>query len=369
MIDLEEVKKIMEVQERLISSIDLTYLHIKRQSLYTKLEMANKRGDQRDAKYIGAEIKEVEEITKLCADVGGSMQAILELYKSPEIVCNKQMLKVLEEEFINAKQKTERLEIITCFRGKYDKGDAIIEIHAGAGGVDAQDWAEILSEMYLNYAQKNNLKVDVLDKNKGDIAGIKSLTMKVYGEYAYGALKYETGVHRLVRNSPFDSKNRRHTSFASVQVLPSIEKNEDIVINPEDLKIETFRSGGAGGQNVNKTESAVRITHLPTGIVVACQNERSQMQNKEQALSVLVSKLTAININKQDEEKNKIIALQKKIEWGNQIRSYVFSPYTQVKDNRTDVVVTNVYAVLDGELSPFINAELKKFSSLIREET
>lgn len=368
MVDFEEVKKIMEIQERLISSIDLTYLHIKRQSLYAKLEMASKRGDHKTAKHLGAEIKEVEEITKLCADIDGSMQAILELSKSPEIMGNVQMLKVLEDEFNIAKQKTERLEIVTCFRGKYDKSDAIIEIHAGAGGVDAQDWAEMLGEMYLKYAQKNNLNAEVLDRNKGDVAGIKSMTIKVCGEYAYGALKYETGVHRLVRNSPFDSKSRRHTSFASVQVFPVVEKNEDVVINLEDLKIETFRSSGAGGQNVNKTESAVRITHLPTGIVVACQNERSQVQNKEQAFNVLISKLTAINLSKQDEEKNRIIECQKKIEWGNQIRSYVLSPYTQVKDNRTDVVVSNVFAVLDGELTVFINAEIKKFSSLIGEE-
>ena len=243
--------------------------------------------------------------------------------------------------------------------GKYDSYDAIMTLHAGAGGTEAQDWTEMLFRMYKMYAEKSDYKLKVLDVINGDDAGLKSITFEVSGENAYGFLKAEKGVHRLVRISPFDANARRHTSFASVEVMPKIEEKPNIEIRPEDLKIDTYRSSGAGGQNVNKTESAVRITHIPTGIVVACQIERSQVQNKETAMQMLYSKLVE---KEEQEELEKLAAIRgeiKKIEWGSQIRSYVFCPYTLVKDHRTNVETSSVGKVLDGDIDMFIEANLK----------
>ena len=253
----------------------------------------------------------------------------------------------------------------TLLNGKYDENNAIITIHSGAGGTESQDWANMLFRMYSRYSERSKFKLNVLDVQEGDIVGIKSITFLVEGVNAYGYLSCEKGVHRLVRISPFDSGARRHTSFASVEVLPEIEDDEEILIRPEDLKIDTFRSSGAGGQHVNKTESAIRITHIPTGIVVACQTERSQIQNKENCLKMLRSKLAE---KKEQEENQKIKDLQgdlKKIEWGSQIRSYVFWPYTLVKDHRSDFESTNVQAVMDGDLQDFINAYLSKKNAKI----
>ena len=253
----------------------------------------------------------------------------------------------------------------TLLNGKYDENNAIITIHSGAGGTESQDWANMLFRMYSRYSERSKFKLNVLDVQEGDIVGIKSITFLVEGVNAYGYLSCEKGVHRLVRISPFDSGARRHTSFASVEVLPEIEDDEEILIRPEDLKIDTFRSSGAGGQHVNKTESAIRITHIPTGIVVACQTERSQIQNKENCLKMLRSKLAE---KKEQEENQKIKDLQgdlKKIEWGSQIRSYVFCPYTLVKDHRSDFESTNVQAVMDGDLQDFINAYLSKKNAKI----
>ena len=267
----------------------------------------------------------------------------------------KTLLSELEEELENA-----RLE--TLLSGKYDSYNAILTIHAGAGGTEAQDWANMLYRMYCMYAEKNNFKVSVLDVLDGEEAGIKSITFSVSGEFAYGYLKAEKGVHRLVRISPFDANARRHTSFASVEVMPEIEEAPDIVIRPEDLKIDTYRSSGAGGQHVNKTESAIRITHIPTGIIVACQTQRSQVQNKETAMKMLYSKL----VEKQEsEEMEKLANIRgdiKKIEWGSQIRSYVFCPYTMVKDHRTNFETSDVQGVMDGDLQGFINEYLKRTS-------
>lgn len=251
------------------------------------------------------------------------------------------------------------LEINTLLSGKYDTNNTIITLHPGAGGTESQDWTQMLYRMYTRWAQDNGYEVKELDFLEGDEAGIKSVTFLVSGEYAYGYLKGEMGVHRLVRISPFDSGGRRHTSFASVEVLPEITDDIEIEINSDDLRIDTYRASGAGGQHINKTSSAVRITHIPTNIVVACQTERSQIQNKETALKMLKSKL--LNL-KEKENKEKIEDLkgnQMEIAWGSQIRSYVFCPYTLVKDHRTNYEVGNVQAVMDGDLNGFINAYLR----------
>ncbi len=266
----------------------------------------------------------------------------------------------IETELDKAEHDIEQLRLQTLLRGKYDSLNAIITLHAGAGGTEACDWTEMLYRMYICYAEKHGYKLTELDRVEGDGAGIKSVTFKVEGDNAYGYLKAEKGVHRLVRISPFDANSRRHTSFASVEVMPEIDNSDEIVIRPEELKVDTYRSSGAGGQHVNKTESAIRITHIPTGIIVACQNERSQVQNREQAMKMLMSKLIEKRESERMEEAASIKGEMKKIEWGSQIRSYVFCPYTMVKDHRTGCETGNIAAVMDGELDPFIIDYLKK---------
>ena len=266
----------------------------------------------------------------------------------------------LIEETHTLEDKVEEAKIQTLLTGKYDSFDAIMTLHSGAGGTEAQDWTEMLFRMYKMYAEKNNYKIKILDVLDGDEAGLKSITYEVQGENAYGFLKAEKGVHRLVRISPFDANARRHTSFASVEVMPKIEEKPNIEIRPEDLKIDTYRSSGAGGQHVNKTESAIRITHIPSGIVVACQTERSQVQNRETAMQMLYSKLVEKEENEELERLASIRGEIKKIEWGSQIRSYVFCPYTLVKDHRTNFEDTNIQAVMDGNIQGFINEYLKK---------
>lgn len=266
----------------------------------------------------------------------------------------------IERDLEKAENDIEELRLQTLLRGKYDGADAIMTLHAGAGGTEACDWTEMLYRMYICYAEKHGFKVTEYDRLAGDEAGIKSVTFKIEGDNAYGYLKAEKGVHRLVRISPFDSNARRHTSFSSLEVMPEIEDTGEIVIRPEELKVDTFRSSGAGGQHVNKTESAIRITHLPTGIIVACQNERSQVQNREQAMKMLMSKLIEKRESERMEEEAALKGEIKKIEWGSQIRSYVFCPYTMVKDHRTGCETGNVQAVMDGDLDAFIIEYLKK---------
>lgn len=253
----------------------------------------------------------------------------------------------------------EDLSVMLLLSSPYDESNAIMEIHSGAGGTEACDWADMLYRMYLRYAEKKNYKVELLDYQAGEEAGIKSVTFLVKGDYAYGYLKGEKGVHRLVRLSPFDSSNRRHTSFASVDVTPEVDQNIEIEIDEKDIRVDVYRSTGAGGQGVNTTDSAVRITHLPTGIVVTCQNERSQIQNKETALKVLKSKLYALEEQKREQELAKEKGEQRNIEFGSQIRSYVMHPYSLVKDHRTGRETNNVKAVLDGDLDMFIESYLK----------
>lgn len=254
----------------------------------------------------------------------------------------------------------DKLFLSTLLSGEYDKNDAILSIHAGAGGTEAQDWASMLARMYARYVERSGFTLEELDENRDVEAGLKSITYLVHGKNAYGYLKTEKGVHRLVRISPFDSAKRRHTSFASVDVTPDLPDDVEIEINPEDLRIDTYRSSGKGGQHVNKTDSAVRITHIPTGVVVQCQNERSQFQNKDRAMKMLYAKLLQIREEEKRETIEDIQGQYSQIAWGSQIRSYVFHPYTLVKDHRTGYEVGNVQAVMDGEIQGFIDASLRK---------
>ncbi len=259
-------------------------------------------------------------------------------------------------------QEIEQIQLETLLSGKYDKNNAILTLHPGAGGTESQDWAEMLYRMYTRWATKKGYEVKELDYLEGDEAGIKSVTFEIIGENAYGYMKGEMGVHRLVRISPFDAGGRRHTSFASLEVLPEITEDIEIEINPDDLRIDTYRASGAGGQHINKTSSAVRITHIPTNIVVACQSERSQIQNRETAIKMLKSKLYDLKEKEQKETINDLKGVQKDITWGSQIRSYIFCPYTLVKDHRTNFEIGNVQTVMDGNLDGFIESYLKFIS-------
>lgn len=268
-------------------------------------------------------------------------------------------IKEVLEETESLENNIEKLEISTLLSGKYDSNNAILTIHPGAGGTEAQDWAEMLYRMYTRWASQNGYNIKELDYLDGEEAGLKSVTFLVSGEYAYGYLKGEMGVHRLVRISPFDAGGRRHTSFASLEVLPEIAEDIEIDINPDDLRVDTYRSSGAGGQHINKTSSAIRITHIPTNIVVTCQSERSQIQNRETAMKMLKSKLLNLKEKENKEKIEDLKGIQMDIAWGSQIRSYVFCPYTLVKDHRTNYETGNVQAVMDGDLNGFIDSYLK----------
>ena len=274
---------------------------------------------------------------------------------------DKEMFSLIETENVEIKKELEELEINILLNGPYDKLNAVLELHSGAGGTEACDWANMLYRMYMRWCEKKGYKTEVIDIQDGDEAGIKSASIIVKGINVYGYLKNEKGVHRLVRLSPFDSNNRRHTSFASVDVTPLFENDDiDIEINPNDLRIDVYRSSGCGGQGVNTTDSAVRITHLPTKIVVTCQNERSQIQNKERAMEVLKNKLYQLEIEKRDQNLKEIKGNVMDINFGSAMRSYVMHPYSRVKDNRTSTETSNVLKVLDGDIDMFINDNLKK---------
>lgn len=283
------------------------------------------------------------------------VETLIELHEEGE-----QVLADLEREIAELEEQVSRTETKSLLSGQHDANNAIVTIHPGAGGTESQDWAEMLLRMYLRWAEKHGYKTEITDYQVGEEAGIKSVTFLVEGEFAYGYLFAEIGVHRLVRISPFDAGARRHTSFASVFVTPEIEEDVDIVVDEKDLKIDTYRSSGAGGQHVNVTDSAVRITHLPTGIVVQCQNERSQHRNKEVAMKILKSKLYEMEMERKRQELNRLEESKADIAWGSQIRSYVLHPYRMAKDHRTKVETAAVDAVLDGDLDEFINTYLQQ---------
>jgi peptide chain release factor 2 len=272
---------------------------------------------------------------------------------------DEELFELLESEMSTFEKKMKAYEIEVLLSGPYDDHDVLLEIHPGAGGTESQDWADMLYRMYQRYAQRQGYKVELLDYLAGEEAGIKSVTIRIKGDYAYGYLKAEHGVHRLVRISPFDSNQRRHTSFASCEIMPELDDDVDIDIKDEDIKIDVYRSSGAGGQSVNTTDSAVRITHLKTNIVVTCQNERSQIKNRETAMKMLKAKLIQEEIRKQEVELKQIKGDQQSIGWGSQIRSYVFHPYQMVKDHRTDAETAIIHDVMDGDIDLFINAYLK----------
>lgn len=275
-------------------------------------------------------------------------------------IADASMEKELSSEVEKIEVSVDRLELKTLLSGKYDRGNALLAIHAGAGGTDSQDWAEMLERMYLRWAESHGYKTDILDRTAGEEAGIKSVTIGVSGPLAYGYLHPEKGVHRLVRLSPFDAAHRRHTSFALVEVLPELDDLDEVKVSTDDIKMDVYKSSGAGGQNVQKNATAVRLTHIPTGLVVTCQNERSLVQNKENAMRVLKARLLEMKQEEQEEEISVLRGEYTKAEWGSQIRSYVLHPYQLVKDHRTDYEIGNTQAVLDGEIDPFIEAYLRK---------
>ena len=316
--------------------------------------------DRDNANTIISEMNSLKEIVNMVESLLEDINSDIELCELLLLDFDEDMLHNLEEDFKSLCKRIEKSEIFLLLSGPYDKNNCLLEIHSGAGGTEACDWADMLFRMYLRYLEKNNFKYEVLSYLDGDEVGLKSASIRVSGNYAYGYLKCEKGVHRLVRLSPFDANHKRHTSFASVDVTPEFDNNADIKIDEKDLKIDVYRASGAGGQHINRTESAVRITHLPTKIVVTCQNERSQIQNKEMCLNVLKGKLKLLEIERQEQEMNNIKGDNAITSFGSQIRSYVMHPYSLVKDHRTNYETSNVLKVLDGDISEFIEAYLKK---------
>ena len=339
---------------------DLTAKKEKILELQTKSEESNFWNNREEAEDLIRELNDLKGQVNRVEKVEDKIKANLEVLSLLELEYDESLQKEVEEETEQLNKELEELNLLLMLNGPYDKNNCILEIHPGAGGTESCDWASMLYRMYLRWCEKKNYKVTLLDYQDGDEAGIKSVSIMIKGLNAYGYLKNEKGVHRLVRLSPFDSNNRRHTSFASVEITPEINQDTNIEINEKDLKIDVYHSTGAGGQGVNTTDSAVRITHLPTKIVVTCQNERSQIQNKEQALKVLKNKLLMKKLEEQEQEMKGIKGEQANIEFGSQIRSYVMHPYSMVKDHRTNVETSNVSKVLDGDIDMFIESNLKK---------
>ncbi|MBK7266815.1 MAG: peptide chain release factor 2 [Ignavibacteriales bacterium] len=326
-------------------------------------EQADFWSDQRMAQSLLQESKKLSDWVTLWENINSETISVGELIEMAAEAEDQSLADDINSEIIKVQQMLEEVEFKNMLSGEDDGSNCIITVHSGAGGTEAQDWADMLLRMYLRYCETNNLKATIVDILDGDGAGIKSAEIEVEGEFAYGYLKAEAGVHRLVRISPFDSNQRRHTSFAALSVIPEVDDTIEIDINPADLRIDTYRSGGKGGQNVNKVETAVRITHVPTNVVAACQSERSQIQNKTRAMKLLKSKLYRIEKEKQSSAKNELEKSKMKIEWGSQIRSYVFHPYNMVKDHRTDVETSDTQGVMNGDIYRFIKAYLLKFSA------
>lgn len=310
----------------------------------------------------GKIMQEIENLRETAGFWNGLRDEIGELEEMAQLAESEDdadLEKEIKKKVLEVEKDFAKNEFQIFLGGKHDPANAIVTVRAGAGGVDAQDFAEMLLRMYLRYAERKKFKSEIMQDSRGEEAGIKSATFRISGRYAYGYLKNEAGVHRLVRLSPFNADNLRQTSFASVEVLPEIVDKSEVEIKDDDLRIDTYRSSGAGGQHVNKTDSAVRITHIPTGIVVSCQNERSQAQNKEEAMNLLRSKLYALKEEEEEKEKQDLRGEYKSAEWGNQIRSYVLHPYKMVKDHRTKLETSNVEDILDGDIDEFIEARLK----------
>ena len=340
---------------------DLSTLRDKIKNLEEETEDPEFWNDQEKAQCILKEAK----ILKLKVDQYDELfESLEDIFLMVELLEVGEEFKDFPQELDALSKKIEEFHIETLLSGEFDSNNAIISLHPGAGGTESQDWAEILLRMYTRWSEKKGFKVKTLDLQPGDVAGIKSVTLLIEGVNAYGYLKTERGVHRLVRISPFDSSGRRHTSFVSLDVIPELDDTVEIDIQSEDLRIDTYRASGAGGQHVNKTDSAVRITHIPTGIVVQCQNERSQHQNKDVAMKMLAGKLVEIMEQEKMDHIDDIKGDYSQIAWGSQIRSYVFHPYTMVKDHRTDTEVGNVQAVTDGELDVFMNAYLNEIAEI-----
>lgn len=363
MLELEEnLKFLKELKIQLVEIKD----SMKIESLKNELKLLEEKSleenfwnNQENSSLVFSKIKTLQKKIKLYEDIASELENLIEMNELLNQDFDEQLIKELLNNSKTIKNSLETLEIQTLFSGKYDSNNAIITLHPGAGGTESQDWVQMLYRMYGKWANSNGFSLKELDYLDGDEAGIKSVTALISGENAYGYLKGEMGVHRLVRISPFDSGGRRHTSFASVEVLPEITDDIEIEINSDDLRIDTYRASGAGGQHINKTDSAVRITHIPTNIVVSCQSERSQTMNKETAMKMLKSKLLDLKEKENKETISELKGEQKDIAWGSQIRSYVFCPYTLVKDHRTNYEIGNVESVMNGELNDFMYEYLK----------
>lgn len=366
MLELEENLKILnELNEKLNeikTSMKIENLKIELKELENKSLEENFWQNSENSTKIFSKIKYLQKKINSYEDICSKLNNLEEINNLLESEFDEELFKELVNNTKNIKKKIDTLEIQTLFIGKYDNNNAIITLHPGAGGTESQDWVQMLYRMYGKWAYSNGYSLKELDRLEGEEAGLKSVTALISGDNAYGYLKGEMGVHRLVRISPFDSGGRRHTSFASVEVLPEISDDITIDINPDELRIDTYRASGAGGQHINKTDSAVRITHIPTNIVVSCQSERSQIMNKETAMKMLKSKLLDLKEKQNKETINELKGDQKDIAWGSQIRSYIFCPYTLVKDHRTNYEVGNVEAVMDGDLNNFMKEYLKYIS-------
>ena len=357
---LQELKiKLDDLEEALaISSLKTNLITLKKET-----EEENFWEDRENSNKVFSKIKKIEKKINSYENILSSIDNLIEMSNLLLVEYDSELSKELLNNTKAISKELEILELETLLSGKYDINNAIITLHPGAGGTESQDWAEMLYRMYGKWASANGFTLKELDYLDGEEAGIKSVTFLISGDYAYGYLKSEMGVHRLVRISPFDSGGRRHTSFASAEVLPEITDDIDIEINLDDLRIDTYRASGAGGQHINKTDSAVRITHIPTNIVVSCQSERSQTMNKETAMRMLKSKLLDLKEKENKEKIEDLKGVQKDIAWGSQIRSYVFCPYTLVKDHRTNHETGNVQAVMDGEINDFMMAYLKQLNT------
>ena len=349
----------MNAIKRLGGIFDFDVKKSRLEQISKELEDPSIWNDQARSQTLGKEKRELDFIVNGLSHLASNLKDQCELFELARNENDDETLKVVLDESHSLEKSVEAMEFRRMFSHPMDPNNCFINFQSGSGGTEAQDWANMLLRMYIRYGERKGFKVEVLDISDGDIAGIKSATLKISGDYAFGHLRTETGVHRLVRKSPFDSGNRRHTSFASVQVYPEVDDSIEVDINPADLRIDTYRASGAGGQHINKTDSAVRITHIPTNTVVQCQDDRSQHRNKAEAMNMLRAQLYALELNKRNEEKQALEDAKTDIGWGHQIRSYVLDQ-SRIKDLRTNVEVGNTQGVLDGDLDPFISESLKQ---------